>query len=266
MERLAIYTLFDDNYFDFGATLLYSFFKFNKWFEGEFFVINDDKFCVLSEENRERLKKISPKIKFLDIKNSDYAKLIDNQYNICAFNKKWLSCFFELELFKSDYDKMLWLDSDTIVRDSIEELFDDKTLDGKFCCCQDIIALDYFNAGVYRLDKEVIKKYPYEKMKEFCEKVTKEGLKKSSRARGNGLLVVQDCLNHLIAKEDRIYLPHSFYNTTVFFPMVMMPGKIFHYNGGDNKPNGPTERTGRYDWFYQPWHKLNKEVMELIKG
>jgi lipopolysaccharide biosynthesis glycosyltransferase len=267
MGKLAIYTQFDDNYFEYGATMLYSFFKYNTWFNGDFFIINDDECIFLSNENKEKLKKISDHIKILDVKGSEYAKVINNQYEICSVNKKWLSCFYELELFRSSYDKILWLDSDTIVRGSIEELFNDRALDGKFCCCQDIIALGYFNAGVYLLDQEVIKKYPFEKMHDFCANVTKKGLIKSSNARGDGRLVIQDCLNHLIAEDDRIYLPHSFYNVSVFFPInASSIGKIFHYNGRNNKPNGPTERTGLYDWFFKPYHELHEEAMKIVNG
>lgn len=59
MKKIAIYTLFDNNYFDNGASLLYSFFKFNDWFNGDFFVINDDKYCILSDENKKKLKTLS---------------------------------------------------------------------------------------------------------------------------------------------------------------------------------------------------------------
>ena len=267
MEEIAVYTLFDDNYFDYGATLIYSFFKYNDWFDGDFVVINDDKYCTLSDENKERLRKFSKNIKFLTVKNSEYIRVLDNQYEICSVNKKWLSCFFELELFRTKYDKALWLDSDTIVMASIRELFEDKKLDGKFSCCGDCqdLAADYFNAGVYRVDKEFLKKYPFKKVYDFCAKVTKDGLITSRRALCEGMLVIQDCLNHLIVQEDRFFLPHSFYNMSVFFNTHTPLCKIHHYNGGLNKPNGPTEKSGRYNWFFEPWHRLHGEAMNNLR-
>lgn len=275
MEKYAIYTLFDDSYFKYGIILLYSFFKYNKWFDGDFFIINDSKYCVLSDENKEKIKKISGQIKFLDIKNEDYAALMNNQKRI-ALRENLLQCFFKLEIFNNKYDKILWLDSDILILQSIEELFTKEEFNGKFCACLDCSKnnkmfikrgmRDYFNGGVYRIDKDIKKKYPYEELKKACETISKEVLKNSDRVKFRGGCVDQDFLNYYIKDEDTLIIPYVYnvnlysgkYNSDEVF--------IFHYYGPGNKPNERADKCGRHNWFFDPWHKMHDEVMEKLNG
>lgn len=139
---VAIYTVISDVYFEYGYIMVYSFFKNNPWFDGDFLIINDDKYVILSESNKRRLQKISNRIKFLNLFSEKYKPVLDNQASICG-NDKLVCCFYKLEIFRDNkYDKVLYLDSDIVVDGSLEELFKREDTDGKFCACLDVVASD----------------------------------------------------------------------------------------------------------------------------
>lgn len=202
--------------------------------------------------------------------------MLENQDKIVK-KKAFLSCFYKLEIFKGKYDRVLLLDSDMIIRDNIKELFEDESYNGKFCACLDSQVSretyvkrgpkDYFNGGVYVVDKEVTKKYPYEVLRDFCATTTEGQLSSSPRTRGKGQFVDQDCLNYFLKDEDVLILPSSMYNGNHCLKEKGCGGaKIFHYYGPFNKPNGRMDKRGMDKWFFDPWHKMHDEVMEKLNG
>ncbi len=269
---VAVYTVISDVYFEYGYVMVYSFFKNNPWFDGDFLIINDDKYVILSESNKRRLQKISNRIKFLNLFSEKYKPVLDNQASICG-NDKLVCCFYKLEIFRDNkYDKVLYLDSVIVVNGSLEELFKREDTDGKFCACLDVVASDktyiresdkdYFNGGMYLLDNEVIKKYPFEKMFKICSEVTKEEIKESIRAKNDGLCVDQDIFNFIIKDEDTLILPSLYYNVNHCMKKYdSVKTKIYHYYGPSNKPNGKMDRLGKDKWFFDPWHKYYDETL-----
>lgn len=272
--KYAIYTLFDDAYVENAEVFLYSFFKTNEWFNGDLFIINDDKWCILSDDSKKRIQKISDKIKFLNVDSNEYKPVFDNQYEICD-RRKTVCCFYKLEIFRGDYDKIVWIDSDTCVLGSIEDLFENPIFDGKFCACLDCVPSsdvhikrgpnDYFNGGVYRIDREVMKKYPYDKVFNVCANITKEELSQSEKSRCNGAAVDQDVLNYYIDNDDVLIIPSTIYNINHCFGKIdMTDAKICHYYGPFNKPDGAMDKRGQDGWFFDPWHRTYNEIKEKL--
>ncbi len=273
MGKFAVYTIFDNNYIVNGFALLYSFFKTNEWFDGDFFILTDDKYSILSDENKEKCKKFSSHIDFLEIKSDTFSPLMNNQKNICS-EEKFLSCFYKLAVFLGKYDRVLWLDGDTLVLGNIRELFESEEYNGKFCACLDCVASnetftkrsdrDYFNGGVYLVDKGFTNKYDFTRLYVFCSKVTKKELS-SPRSRGKGNWVDQDCLNYYIKNEDVLIIPSMTYNANHCFGKGKGErAKIFHYYGPFNKPNGKMDMRGKDKWFFDPWHKMHDEAMKIV--
>lgn len=272
--KYAIYTMFDNDYVENAEVFLYSFFKTNTWFNGDLNIINDEKWCILSDENKEKIQKISDKIKILDLNYKEYESVFKNQYEICN-KRKIVCCFYKLEIFRGNYDKIVWIDSDVCILGSLEDLFENPIFDGKFCACLDCVPStnvhikrgpkDYFNGGVYRVDRELIKKYPYDKVFNVCANVTKEELSQSEKSRLNGNAVDQDVLNYYIENEDVLIIPSTEYNINHSFGRIdMTNAKICHYYGPFNKPNGPMDKDGRDGWFFDPWHKIYNEINKKL--
>ena len=95
----AIYTLFDDNFFATGYTMIYSLLKNNPWFDGDINILTDDNLLILSDEHKKMLVSLSNHIKFVKVSHDDYSALLENQAKMCD-NPKHLSCFYKLEIFK----------------------------------------------------------------------------------------------------------------------------------------------------------------------
>ena len=75
----ALYTTFNDAFLETGATMIYSFFFFFKWFEGDIIILHDEgDNCKFSDENKNILKKFSDKVKFKQVNSKDYAPIFEN--------------------------------------------------------------------------------------------------------------------------------------------------------------------------------------------
>ncbi|KAG4097210.1 nucleotide-diphospho-sugar transferase [Neocallimastix lanati (nom. inval.)] len=101
-------------------TMLYSFYKHNNWFNGDILVMHDDNYNILSEKSQKEILLKFPNIKFLKINTSKY-----NKVNINFIKKKNVPHLIKFEIFGlTNYDKVLYIDSDTLVLSNIFELFD----------------------------------------------------------------------------------------------------------------------------------------------
>jgi len=100
-------------------TMLYSFFKYNNWFNGDILVMHDDNYSILSDESKKEILLKFPNIKFLKINNSKYNELSFN-----SIKKKFIPLLLKFEIFGLiNYDKVLYINSDTLVISNIYELF-----------------------------------------------------------------------------------------------------------------------------------------------
>lgn len=118
--RKAIVTVTDTNFLPGTYTLIYSIIKCNPWFKGDFIIIHDD----LKSQEMDILKSISPRITFLNPSNNllTQIRILDEYFPFS--NKDFLRSFFSLESFRlTSYDQVLYLDSDTFCRASIEPIY-----------------------------------------------------------------------------------------------------------------------------------------------
>lgn len=124
MSKLAVITICNDAFADYCSVMIYSFIKNNPWYTGDIIICCDTKEFTLNEQNRQKLKNLYQNIKIREVDQSQYENFINN------FRKKkkelrYLPSAYTFEVFDLEgYDKVLYLDADMLIIDSIEDLFD----------------------------------------------------------------------------------------------------------------------------------------------
>jgi len=116
--HFAIATVTTENYFQWTMTMLYSFVKSNPWFRGDILLISKDLPPEMINDLSffHGLKLIRPSDELLK-QTELLAVEIPKFMNLSAR-------FYSLEVFRiAGYDKILYLDSDMLVVQSIEEVF-----------------------------------------------------------------------------------------------------------------------------------------------
>ena len=118
-KKNVLVTVTDSNFLPGSIVMIYSFLQQNPWFDGEIVVFADKigsrKKQFFEIFDRVRFVRISPEIKAMT------QKLIrrHTKYEVR------FAQFYSLELFRlTEYDRLLFLDSDILVRRSFQELFD----------------------------------------------------------------------------------------------------------------------------------------------
>jgi lipopolysaccharide biosynthesis glycosyltransferase len=145
----AICTICDDKFTPGLITMLYSFLKHNPWFNKEVIVLYDDVYSPISESNRSLINNVYNNVVFKPVIRTDYEQLIS------VFKKnakgrenvlRLIPSLFTFEIFSvcAQYDTLVYLDSDMIIRKDISELFNMK---------ESIVVTP--DAGVYDLNKHV---------------------------------------------------------------------------------------------------------------
>lgn len=137
-SKYCLATVTSEGYIQWTMTMLFSFLETNSWFSGDIVVIADK----LTDESIQRLA-IFPKIKIERPQDSMLQKL-DDLCSVLPIFRSRIPGFFSLEIFRfTKYEKVLFLDSDMIVVQDIEELFD---LPGHFYGCA-----EWFSGKVRKL-------------------------------------------------------------------------------------------------------------------
>ncbi len=116
--KYAVVTVTDSNYLKGTEVLLYSFIKNNPWFKGDLVVIESD----LTDSEEASLRKF-PNLKFLDPSDAllRQIEILSNYWEVAKENPKQ---FFSIEAFRlTEYEKLLFLDSDMLCIGSVQELF-----------------------------------------------------------------------------------------------------------------------------------------------
>lgn len=231
--KYAIYTLCDDNFTVPTSVMIYSFLTNNKWFNGDIVVLYD----ILSYKNKNKLKMLYDNIIFKQINHNDYKDIIENVKGVSE--NGYLKCYYKYEIFKNQsYDVVIWIDGDIVFNASVEELFNDETVD--FCWCEDKISLGqpiYFNAGFFffRNNDNVKNNVFYNEAVNFSKNIKNVTFKNEKSFKG--LLAEQDVLNELVPlyfnniKEERA-LTYNFPQQIRNIELVNQ-AKVIHYCGGD---------------------------------
>ena len=230
MNRIALYTVFNDNFLECGLNMIYSFLQNNKWFDGDIIVLCDD---TLSEYSKSECRKMYYKVSFVTPDIEVYSKIFDNAGGI-ALSRDLLNCYYKVEMLKNEYDRRVYLDSDVIVKGDISELFD---------CSKDgnMVVPDfnddygvYFNAGVMSLHSDSIPNELYNEAVDFCSNFN--GYYFKNKRTHYGWLVDQDMFNELLP--NLVLLDDMVYNTRaeVLDDNTIGKCKILHFWGRDDKP------------------------------
>ena len=271
-KKIAIYTLFNDLYFDYGMTMLYSFLICNKWFKGDIFIFSDDENNVLSKSNLQTLRLLYSNIYIYNINKNDYQKIF---LNFPKLNRKeFKASFYKLEMLKKDdYDYKLYLDADTCFNGSIEELFKNDNPFSYFMC-RDIVDNkyktntvciktndDYANMGFLLVNCNNISDNEYENIVKKCETIKEEDFK--NKLSFKGLYGDQDCLNDIL--ERVVLIPALTYDANVTSVTLdnINNTKIVHFYGIKRKPWDYIDLYFGFFIWYRWYFLCNRRINEL---
>jgi len=242
-KKIALYTFFDDNFFEYGFTMLYSFVTNNPWFKGDIFIFSDDgENSKLSEENFEKIKRLYNRTYIHKVDASLYSGVFSNFSNEARGFMK--ACLYKCEVFKKDdYEVKLYIDADACFNKSVEELFTDgsiETVCGFMCrdsVCQNFSSNeqtmktddDYVNMGFFVVNGKVLKETDFSDLINGCQSI-KSGMYKNKHS-FMGTYPDQDCFNEFI--KNILIIPALVYNAPAhrlnFNDIDKV--KIFHYYG-----------------------------------
>jgi len=245
-------------------TMLYSFYKHNNWFNGDILVIHDENYNILSKESQKELLLKFPNIKFLKINTSKYINFI---------KKKYIPQLIKFEIFGlTNYDKVLYIDSDTLVLSNIFELFDRN--EDLICFTNESHLVKdkeiwnnifdgskntYINNGVIFINKNMLNKSHIDGMLNLAYKYNK------SSAHYNEYPDQDIMQEYFIENNIEVTLGPNIYNTInrVFYGnnKKVSNEKIIHYI--IKKPWNSNEP--EYEYINSIWHIYHDEFEELYK-
>lgn len=272
MKKIALYTFFDDNFFEYGFTMIHSFLITNKWFNGDIFILSDNgENCSLSENNINLLKKL--------YKNTYQYKIDIDVYNPIFKNflkvdrKEFKASFYKIEMFKKDdYDFKMYIDADVCFNGNIEELFSVNYKSAFALMCRDRVCTnylekevalktdnDYANMGFLFIDGSKLNEGDYDKIINGCSSIKNTDYKNKHTFRG--VYGDQDCLNEFI--KNTIIVPAVIYDAPAdcINSDNIKEVKIIHYYGATQKPWS----CNRDMFAFQPWYKNYFLAMKRLK-
>lgn len=263
----------DNNYAEYTATSLFSLVRSNPDYSDDIIIVSLSE-CPISDENKHLMQSIYSKVIFKEIDLNtlpEYKSILDH-FSDKIKVKGWKTCICKLYLmFELNYENILFLDSDTLVVNSISVLFKFKKYDIMLCVNGYIVKdqmhmLKYnpdeiYNGGVFVISND-FKQYKdrylnYANNFEF-------GLYAKDNELMSGAYFDQDILNGFLRYEltpeeqQRVFNLPYIYNTwsCCFDPISFKPPrrmiteeKIIHFV---NKPL-TDERYANIDEVWQ-WH------------
>ncbi|KAL6608587.1 nucleotide-diphospho-sugar transferase [Neocallimastix sp. 'constans'] len=263
--KYCLCTIVNDNYIIGFETMLYSFYKHNNWFNGDILVIHDDKYSILSNESKERILFKFPNVKFLKIDTLKYDKI-----NKKFIPKRFIPPLIKFEIFGlTDYDKVLYIDSDTLVLSNICELFNNN--ENIICFTHEKYKVENkeiwnnihdeintnINNGVIFINKNMLDKSHIDKMLNLAYKYDKSFSYYNS-------CPDQDIMQvYFLENNIKVTLESNIYNTLkkVFYGnnKYISNEKIIHYIAFKpwnlSKPG--------YEYIDSIWHNDNNELSEI---
>ena len=124
-NKYALVSILDDRFSEYFYVFLNSFLENNKWFDGDLIILHNDDLSHLSDENIEKLKLLYRKIVFKKIKTEGYFNLIELfKSKVSKTFHRFIPSVLTIETFNLiDYDRVVYLDSDTLVIGDLFDLF-----------------------------------------------------------------------------------------------------------------------------------------------
>lgn len=278
--KICLVTITSPKFLPGTLVMLYSFFKYNPWFEGDILIYAYE----LSEDDRALLQRF-PNVRFVD----PFPAVVDRVEAILKVRpnlayKKMV--FYSLNLFNLEgYDKYFYVDSDAFFHGSIKEL---KQLGHGLMCCKDFAAYKgfakdgdtfelvretgkggnlwfrTFNAGIFFLDKKLVNPSVYQDLLDLLDPTLYEGLGRPTTD--------QFLLNHYF--RDRYHILPGIYNYRVNIAghikaqegYAFEQAKIFHFPGPKNpwmaEQAIPMVMKNNIYWrAFQLWNQLYMELL-----
>lgn len=220
----------DDNYAPQTGVSMTSLFENNRAFpEINVYLLNDN----ISTENLQRMQRLCGEYnRNLIVLDTESILQTLKDLNVVPFRGTYTTYFklLAINAIKTSNDRLLQLDGDTIINESLEELFD-VDLEGRVCaatceCVQnaykEMIGLDasdtYYNCGVLWINQTFWREYD-------CEKKIIEHL---STVRSRYFTVDQDIINVLF--RDKIAYLDIKFNLNSGFYVYGVPGSYYIYD------------------------------------
>ena len=147
--------MLDDNFVIGYEAFIKSFLHNNSWFDYDFVILD----VGLSDNSRDVICSYYDKIKFIKPNKGNYRDV-----NFNKTHEKLRNTYYTLDVFnQTDYDRIVFIDMDTVVLDDISELFQ---FEGGFGAVKSYNAKfdelnDSINSGVFVVNKQYINERTY---------------------------------------------------------------------------------------------------------
>jgi lipopolysaccharide biosynthesis glycosyltransferase len=143
-ERVAICTVMDGRFMPGFVAFINSFLFNNRWFTGDLVILDNG----LSSKNKKDISLFYNKVVFKSIDKRPYRKI-----KLRKTKQELVASYYTLETFRQvEYERIVFLDMDLIVVDTIRPLFDFGGSFGAVPCYmsrRDKISSHKFNGGVF---------------------------------------------------------------------------------------------------------------------
>ena len=276
-KRYALVTILNDKFVLPAKVMLYSFFCNNPWFDGDVVVMSsDDDLMYLSEASKRELSSMSPAIKFVTIKNSEYTKAYEHFQDIIPITLK--CTLYKLSIFGlSQYEKIVYVDSDMLILKSLRDLFESnihlgaapdiplsENQDETYLKYENIFIRnkEYFNTGIIVIDKKFLSTRMKGNIISFAEKFP-IGDKRGSYG---GIYPDQDIINKFVERYCDISILPIKYNMPqrrfINGNRDVKDECVIHYLGGEKPWLNKDER---YQYIYSVWYNWRDNYLKSLR-
>ena len=261
MKKYCFCTLSDDKFIKGTQVLLFSFLRFNKWFNGDIIVFYNTDFSNLSHKSKNDLLKIYKNIQFINCQKLEYQQIKIKYQN--TNKQRFIQSLLTFEIYDlENYDRVVFMDSDILILGDIHKVFDNKhhfigteddrnNYNAKSKLYKINTQRPYFNGGFVSIDLNILK-----------QKHTKGLLSYALNADINHLYFEQYFSNEYFKDKTDLYLIEKKYNVLKrFWPngkeeeikTLLLENKPLglHYVGG--KPWTNTKDGKNYKFLNQLW-------------
>ena len=262
--KIALCTVCNDLFINGTKVLLYSFLVNNSWFNQDIIIFYSNHYSSLSDNYKNELMEIYDKIIFMEVNEHQYFQVISNFKKMPGTNPRFIPSLFTFESFDlaSTYDKILYLDSDMLVRSDVSELF---SLDCALAVTPDSsrytpsTSYERFNGGFILIDGKLTRDKNY-----------KRGLIELASSSNNLALADQTVMNSYF-KKSVTYLSSQYNCLKRCFPDQNFKNfdpaiKIIHYVGAKPWQNNfhPSEK--KYSNLEKIWKTYEVDLTRCLKN
>lgn len=242
--KKALITLLDDAFVIGTVAFLKSLKKHNPWFDMPFVVLD----LGLSPKPKATIESLYDNVRFVPVKKKNYKRV---KFNRTAARLR--NTYYTFDVFlRSEYDRVVFIDMDTVVLGDISELWDTKH---DFAGCKAYNAgkdtlINTINSGVFSVSKKHLNRRMYERLIAMS-------------ARGHSM-PDQTVLNNAFRREMQYF--NKSYNVekrmlhTKKYIHILEKMRILHFVGSkpweDVKPNKQEARYGRMEKIWKKYYAL----------